>query len=164
MRVRLWLKSTRISVATCQKERIVRRYLSLHWGAGAMPRKETWHGHEERSASCDNTLRRFQRHGRLKRRPYENHIVILYFSVFLSAAIELMPHAYIGALTNLWSVKLKTYSTNVFVTHRRSTNQFNICKPRHRNPCIHHSNTNCNTVASQSCVGAVCNRPPDIQT
>src|SRR5690554_1914882 len=70
-----------------------------------------------------------------------------------------MPHAYIGALTNLWSVKLKTYSTNVFVTHRRSTNQFNICKPRHRNPCIHHSNTNCNTVASQSCVGAVCNSP-----
>src|SRR5690554_5759786 len=70
-----------------------------------------------------------QRHGRLKRRPYENHIVILYFSVFLSAEIELMPHAYIGALTNLWSVKLKAYSTNVFVTHRRSTNQFNICKP-----------------------------------
>src|SRR5690554_6153871 len=37
MRVRLWLKSTRISVATCQKERIVRRYFSLHWGAGACP-------------------------------------------------------------------------------------------------------------------------------
>src|SRR5690554_4821139 len=91
----------------------------------------------------------------LKKRPYENHIVILYFSVFLNAAIELMPHAYIGALTNLWSVKLKAYSTNVFVTHRRSTNQFNICKPRHRNPCIHHSNTNCNTVASQSCVRMV---------
>src|SRR5690554_3123578 len=72
MRVRLWLKSTRISVATCQKERIVRRYFSLHWGAGAMPRKETWHGHEERSASCNNTLRRLQRHGRLKRRPYKN--------------------------------------------------------------------------------------------
>src|SRR5690554_6102681 len=47
MRVRLWLKSTRISVATCQKERIVRRYLSLHWGAGAMPRKETWHSHDK---------------------------------------------------------------------------------------------------------------------
>src|SRR5690554_388843 len=72
MRVRLWLKSTRISVATCQKERIVRRYFSLHWGAGSMPRKETWHGHEERSASCNNTLRRFQRHGRSKSRPYKN--------------------------------------------------------------------------------------------
>src|SRR5690554_5352784 len=69
MRVRLWLKSTRISVATCQKERIVRRYFSLHWGAGAMPRKETWHSHEERSASCNNTLRRFQRHGRLQSAP-----------------------------------------------------------------------------------------------
>src|SRR5690554_3360752 len=105
-----------------------------------------------------------QCHGRLKRRPYENHIVILYFFVFLSAEIELMPHAYIGALTNLWSVKLKAYSTNDFVTHRRSTNQFNICKPRHQIRCIHHSNTNCNTVESHSCVGEVCNRPAEIQT
>src|SRR5690554_6629649 len=28
-------------------EWIVRRYLSLHWGAGAMPRKETWQRHEK---------------------------------------------------------------------------------------------------------------------
>src|SRR5690554_1434940 len=105
MRVRLWLKSTRISVATCQKERIVRRYLSLHWGAGAMPRTETWHGHEERSASCNitikasstpraltkrpykkphnhhsascnNTLRRLQHHGRLQSAPTKTHTTI----------------------------------------------------------------------------------------
>ena len=28
-------------------EWIVRRYLSLHWGAGAIPRKETWQRHEK---------------------------------------------------------------------------------------------------------------------
>src|SRR5690554_1627715 len=72
MRVRLWLKSTRISVATCQKERIVRRYLSLHWGAGAMPRKETWHGHEERSASCNITIKAFPTPRALTKRPYES--------------------------------------------------------------------------------------------
>src|SRR5690554_4044516 len=72
MRVRLWLKSTRISVATCQKERIVRRYFSLHWGAGAMPRKETWHGHEERSASCNITIKAFTTPRALTKRPYKN--------------------------------------------------------------------------------------------
>src|SRR5690554_709941 len=71
MRVRLWLKSTRISVATCQKERIVRRYFSLHWGAGAMPRKETWHGHEERSASCNITIKAFTTPRALTKRPYK---------------------------------------------------------------------------------------------
>src|SRR5690554_323553 len=69
MRVRLWLKSTRISVATCQKERIVRRYFSLHWGAGAMPRKETWHGHEERSASCNITIKASSTPRALKKTP-----------------------------------------------------------------------------------------------
>src|SRR5690554_3262451 len=72
MRVRLWLKSTRISVATCQKERIVRRYFSLHWGAGACPAKKRGIATTKHSVSCNNTLRRFQRHGRLKRRPYKN--------------------------------------------------------------------------------------------
>src|SRR5690554_6478791 len=71
MRVRLWLKSTRISVATCQKERIVRRYFSLHWGAGACPAKKRGIATTKHSVSCNNTLRRFQRHGRLKRRPYK---------------------------------------------------------------------------------------------
>src|SRR5690554_57300 len=71
MRVRLWLKSTRISVATCQKERIVRRYLSLHWGAGAMPRKETWHGHEERSVSCNITIKASSTPRALTKRPYK---------------------------------------------------------------------------------------------
>src|SRR5690554_7895178 len=164
MRVRLWLKSTRISVATCQKERIVRRYFSLHWGAGAMPRKETWHGHEERSASCNITIKASSTPRALKKTPLRKPYCHSLLFCLLERSDRTHAHAYIGALTNLWSVKLKTYSTNVFVTHRRSTNQFNICKPRHRNPCIHHSNTNCNTVASQSCVGAVCNRPPDIQT
>src|SRR5690554_3208939 len=72
MRVRLWLKSTRISVATCQKERIVRRYFSLHWGAGACPANKCGIATTKHSASCNNTLRRFQRHGRLQSRPYEN--------------------------------------------------------------------------------------------
>src|SRR5690554_4981416 len=71
MRVRLWLKSTRISVATCQKERIVRRYFSLHWGAGAMPRTETWHGHEERSASCNITIKALPTPRALTKRPYK---------------------------------------------------------------------------------------------
>src|SRR5690554_1610100 len=71
MRVRLWQKSTRISVATCQKERIERRYFSLHWGAGAMPRKETWHGHEERSASCNITIKAFPTPRALKKSPLQ---------------------------------------------------------------------------------------------
>src|SRR5690554_1883208 len=74
MRVRLWLKSTRISVATCQKERIVRRYFSLHWGAGAMPRKETWHGHEERSASCNITIKALPTPRALTKSPLQKSI------------------------------------------------------------------------------------------
>src|SRR5690554_4139100 len=54
MRVRLWLKSTRISVATCQKERIVRRYFSLHWGAGACPAKKRGIATTKHSVSCNN--------------------------------------------------------------------------------------------------------------
>src|SRR5690554_4847321 len=76
MRVRLWLKSTRISVATCQKERIVRRYFSLHWGAGACPANKCGIATTKHSVSCNNTLRRFQRHGRLQSAPTKKHTTI----------------------------------------------------------------------------------------
>src|SRR5690554_21752 len=76
MRVRLWLKLTRVSVATCQKERIVRRYLSLHWVLGAARENKRGIATTKHSASCNNTLRRFQRHGRLKVAPTKNHTSI----------------------------------------------------------------------------------------
>src|SRR5690554_5198458 len=36
-----------------------------------MPRKETWHSHEERSASCNITIKAFPTPRALTKRPYE---------------------------------------------------------------------------------------------